>query len=388
MIEGWKKVKIKQICRILKGKGLSKEKLVYDGKYKCILYGELFTKYDEVISTVISRTHIKEGTVSKRGDILIPGSTTTVGIDLARASALNEEGIYLGGDINILRKFGNSYTSKYLSYCITYTQKTEIAKIAQGITIIHLYGRDLGELEILLPPLSEQSKIVDILTKVDEAIDETEAFIAKQERMKQGLMRDLLNPEELPEGWKKDTLGKHSKITMGQSPNSEDCNESGKGYPFLQGNADFGTLYPNPVFYCTKTQKIAKKEEILVSVRAPVGDLNIANQDYCIGRGLCSIRENKNMDRNFVYYSLVLFKGRLLNRMQGTTFEAVNSNDLFFWEINIPEKKEQERISKRLKSIDQKIESEQTYLNKLLKMKTGLMQDLLTGKLRVKVEAA
>lgn len=112
--EEWKRVKIRQIGNLMRGKGLSKEKINPDGRYKCILYGELFTHYKEKIKEVISKTDYPEGTISECGDVLIPGSTTTEGIDLAKASSLNEGGVYLGGDINIIRNYKKSFDSNFL----------------------------------------------------------------------------------------------------------------------------------------------------------------------------------------------------------------------------------------------------------------------------------
>src|SRR3989344_2072675 len=172
--KGWRKVKLGDVCEVLKGSGLSKEKLTPDGKHSCILYGELYTVYDEIIKTVKSKTDSDEGIPSKKGDILVPGSTTTVGIDLAKAVAINQNEVLLGGDINILRKIDSSYNSEYLAYYITHIKKYEIAKLTQGSTIIHLYGKNLKKINLILLPIEIQNKISEIIKTNDEAIYETE----------------------------------------------------------------------------------------------------------------------------------------------------------------------------------------------------------------------
>ena len=155
---------IQEICEIKKGSGLSKESLNSEGQYDCILYGELYTKYDEVIEEVISKTNEKGGVISRVGDVLIPASTTTSHLDLAIAASLPHEGVLLGGDINILRaKRPGVYDSDFLAYYLSHARKYELAKLAQGITIVHLYGKDFKKLTVNIPPLHEQKKIVEII---------------------------------------------------------------------------------------------------------------------------------------------------------------------------------------------------------------------------------
>jgi len=103
--------------------------------------------------------------------------------------------------------------------------------------------------------------------------------------------------------WKTVELKSIATVTMGQSPKSEFYNENQEGIPFLQGNKTFGDKYPTFELYTTSIKKIAKKNNVLMSVRAPVGDLNIAQEDICIGRGCCAI-QMKNGDDEFLYYLL------------------------------------------------------------------------------------
>lgn len=188
----WAVEKLGTVAEILKGSGLSKSKVTDSGSRKCILYGELFTTYKEVISDVVSKTDSFDGVLSKSGDVLMPGSTTTVGIDLATASALLEDNVALGGDINIIRQTGGCYDPAFFARYISYRKKQEIAKLAQGITIIHLYGKDLADLEIELPPLEEQQAIAAILADIDAEIVLLEIQRDKTRVLKQGMMQELL----------------------------------------------------------------------------------------------------------------------------------------------------------------------------------------------------
>lgn len=190
--EGWETKKLGEICEIKKGKGISKSQLSIDGKYKCILYGELFTTYKEIINNVNSKTNIIDSIVSKEQDILFPGSTTTTGIDLAKASTILENGVLLGGDILILRKRFYNYNSIFLTYFLNVEKKYEIAQNTKGITIHHLYGSDLGRINVQFPELEEQNRIATILTNMDIEIEQLETKLQKAKKVKQGMMQELL----------------------------------------------------------------------------------------------------------------------------------------------------------------------------------------------------
>jgi type I restriction enzyme S subunit len=189
--DDWEVKKLGKIAEIRKGSALSKNKLSDNGKYSCLLYGELFTTYKEVINRVVSKTNYEEGIKSKYGDILFPGSTTTSGIDLAKASALLFKNILLGGDIIIVRN-QIGYNSEFVSYFLNQINRNEIAKKTKGITIHHLYGNDLKDIEIALPSKPEQIRIATILSDMDSEIDALEKKLSKTKELKQGLMQQLL----------------------------------------------------------------------------------------------------------------------------------------------------------------------------------------------------
>lgn len=188
----WKEYKLEDICQFKKGKGLSKEKLNSEGKFKCVLYGELYTKYKEVITNVISKTDDSDSVKSVFGDILIPSSTTTTGIDLANAVAILEDNVLLGGDINILRPNQKKACPEFLAYLLTHIKKHQIASRAQGITIIHLYGSDIKPIVVKLPRVEEQQKVASILFAADTEIEIHQKQLAALKEQKKGLMQQLL----------------------------------------------------------------------------------------------------------------------------------------------------------------------------------------------------
>ena len=155
--------------------------------------------------------------------------------------------------------------------------------------------------------------------------------------------------------WETVEIKSIADVTMGQSPQSKFYNEDYEGMPFLQGNKTFGDKYPTFELYTTSIKKVAEKGTVLMSVRAPVGDLNIATEDICIGRGVCSIKMKKGSNE-FLYYLLKANISSLINKESGTVFGSVNKNDIESFEVKIPKEiKEQHKILAILKNIDEKI---------------------------------
>ena len=151
-------------------------------------------------------------------------------------------------------------------------------------------------------------------------------------------------------------LGAIVDVTMGQSPKSEYYNTEGKGYPFLQGNRTFGFKYPTFDTYTSVMTKQAKEGDVIMSVRAPVGDLNITPVDMCLGRGVCSLRM-KNGNQDFLFYMMKYYIPHLLKKESGTVFGSVNRNDINGLEVDIPEDVQvQKKIARYLEMFDDKIE--------------------------------
>ena len=160
-------------------------------------------------------------------------------------------------------------------------------------------------------------------------------------------------------------LSEIADITMGQSPKSEFYNTEKGGMPFLQGNRTFGVRYPVFDTYTTKVTKIAKSGDVIMSIRAPVGDLNFAPEDMCIGRGLCGIRM-KNGNQQYLFYLLKYYMPYLINKESGTVFGSVNRNDIKGLEVEVPDDERTQRcIADYLSMFDDKIE-ENEKINKNL----------------------
>ena len=184
---------------------------------------------------------------------------------------------------------------------------------------------------------------------------------------------------EVPEGWEIKPFSSLASINMGQSPESEFVNENQEGIAFLQGNADFGDINPKELYWVKVPKKLAKKDDILISVRAPVGDMNMADKEYCIGRGLSALTIKK-INQKFGFYALFQERIQLDRLAQGSTFLAIGKNDFDKLLIKYPkEKKEQEKIAKILSTLDNAIESTNRIIEKEKNIKMALMQELLTN---------
>ncbi len=182
---------------------------------------------------------------------------------------------------------------------------------------------------------------------------------------------------KIPVDWEVVPLSKISKINMGQSSPSQDCNEEKDGLPFYKGNAEFGPKYPIPKKWCKQPKKTAEQGDILISVRAPVGDINIAPHKCCIGRGIAAVQAKDAYD-NFLYYSIILHRKALSNICQGITFEAINRKELTELLISLPPPLEQKKIADILTTVDDAIEKTTQIIDRTKELKKGLTQRLLT----------
>ena len=159
----------------------------------------------------------------------------------------------------------------------------------------------------------------------------------------------------IPAHWDFTPMKEYVEINMGQSPKSEFYNTVGKGLPFLQGNRTFGIKYPYYDTYSSDIKKIAQEGDVLFSVRAPVGDVNIATQRCCIGRGIASLRM-KNGNQEYLYYLLREYRRYIETRESGTVFGSINKKGLEELKLPFPPKEEQEKIANILSSLDDKIQ--------------------------------
>ena len=378
---GWKVVRLGEICDFYKGKGISKDDISENGIF-CIRYGELYTTYSEKIDKIYSKTNLNtdELFLSKCNDIIIPCSGETAQ-DIAKASCVLLDGIALGGDLNVLRTRENGI---FLSYYLNVIAKKDIAKIAQGVSIVHLYASELKNLKIKIPSVDEQKKIAEILSTWDEAINLTINLIESKKQFKKALMQNLLTAKI---NWNTTTLGSTGEIITGSTPST--TNEK-----FWNGEiawitpTDIGDKKDIFIGERSITQDGLKAtrelpaNSLLVTCIASIGKNAVLKVKGSCNQQINALIPNKNFNVDFLYYLLEFEKERLKN-LAGITATLIISKALFSkFKISFPNIIEQQKIAEVLTACDDEINLLNLKLENLKKQKQGLMQKLLKGEIR------
>ena len=243
-------------------------------------------------------------------------------------------------------------------------------------------------ISVKLPPLPTQQKIAAILSSLDDKIELNNKINTNLEQQAYALFKNWFvdfDPfgGKMPEGWKVGKLSEIAEITMGQSPDGKSYNENGEGTVFYQGRAEFGTRFPTRRLFTKEPKRIAKKFNTLMSVRAPVGDTNIANEDCCIGRGLAAIHSKDN-HQSFVHYTVLALRSQLdIFNGEGTVFGCINRDALNNMEIVIPAKNELDKFEKIVASLDADIYNRSEENDRLKNIRDTLLPKLMNGEIEV-----
>ena len=268
--------------------------------------------------------------------------------------------------------------SKYLNYYIQSSvyRKDFLSKSLLTASPPKINLNDLESTNIKYPKFYEQKKIDNFFFLLNKKIDLLENKYQLYNNFKKYLMQQIFAGKLRfadNENWKTVKLGDVCKITMGQSPSSENYSENNFHTVLIQGNADIINGKVVPRVYTSEITKISKPGDIIMTVRAPVGDLAINEFESCIGRGVCSIEGNK-----FIYYLLQSLKdNHVWERLsQGSTFESINSNDIKNLKVKMPSEETQNTISLFLTEIDSKIELYEIQFLTFQKLKKGLLQQM------------
>ncbi|EEW1697607.1 TPA: restriction endonuclease subunit S [Escherichia coli] len=282
-------------------------------------------------------------------------------------------------------------------YQFLISQYENIREMANSGGQQNLSGGIVKSIPVPVPPLTEQKKIAKILSTWDNAISVTEKLLTNSQQQKKALMQQLLTGKKrlLDENgvrfsgeWCTCTLSEVAHIIMGSSPKSEAYNDNGLGLPLIQGNADIKCRVSCPRVYTSDITKECTPGDILLSVRAPVGTVALSQHKACIGRGISAIKSKKKMSQSFLYQWFLWFEPKWCYLSQGSTFESINSDDIKTLKLSVPNFEEQQKIAAVLSAADAEISTLEKKLACLRDEKKALMQQLLTGKRRVKVDEA
>ena len=259
--------------------------------------------------------------------------------------------------------------------------------------------KTIEAINLLLPPLLEQRAIVATLSCLDEKIELNKKISTNLEAQAQAIFKswfvdfepfqngEFMDSElgQIPKGWRVGILSDIAEITMGQSPKGYSYNESGEGTVFYQGRGEFGNRFPLTRLYTTEPKRTAKKNDILMSVRAPVGDINVAKEDCCIGRGLAAIRSNSNHS-SFLLYLLFNMKAKLnIYNGEGTVFGSISKKDLHGMKIVIPQTEVINEYENIIQSVDKKIFNLNQQNKVLAELRDILLPRLMNGEIKVSI---
>lgn len=277
-----------------------------------------------------------------------------------------------------------------------------------GTALPRIVLKAFKQIEVFIPSLKQQNNVVSVLSSLDDKIAFNKKINTKLEAMvkrlydywfvqfdypdKNGkpyktsggkMVWNEVLKREIPEGWEVGGLSDIANITMGQSPEGSSYNECGKGTIFYQGSTDFGIRFPSVRMYTTAPTRFAKKGDILMSVRAPVGAVNIANTDCCIGRGLSALN-SKLGSMTHLYYVIDNFRHTFENKnVAGTTFGSITKNELFELPVAIPDSNVLKQFEFVIKQIFDKQMNIGFEIQKLTNLRDRLLPLLMNGQVEV-----
>ena len=350
MAFSWEQRKVGDIAEFSKGVGYSKGDLRETGT-PIILYGRLYTNYQFFLSEIYTFATPKDGSVySKGNEVIIPASGETAE-DIARASAVEKSGILLGGDLNVLRPF-KFINPLFLSLTISNGEPHKnLAKRAQGKSVVHIHNSDIQDVSILFPSRLEQDRIVSVFRKLDNLITLHQRKLDRLKNIKKSMLDKMFpkDGEVVPEirfkgftdAWEQRKLGEICQVTMGQSPDGTTYSEVPLGYILVQGNADLNNGWVCPRTWTTQKTKTAEKGDLILSVRAPAGAVGKTSYNVVIGRGVAGIKGNE-----FIYQSLIKMDlgGYWRTIAAGSTFESINSDAVNNAKLMVPQDIEEQNI--------------------------------------------
>ena len=371
----WKESLLQDVATLSKGAGISKEQLSKEGN-PCILYGELYTKYNsEVITEIYSRTNVdlKNLVLSKKNDVIIPSSGETA-IDISTARCVPFDNIFLGGDLNIIRL--NGHDGRFLSYQLNGVRRLDVAKVAQGVSVVHLYGESLRRLKVRFPRKEEQEKIAAFMTVVDERIQTQIGAIEDYKRLKGYLIDKLIKQQ--------DCTMKIGDVIAQKS----ERNRKGDDYTVLSVSNQKGFLAQSEQFEEREvasedksSYKIVRRDDFAYNpARINVGsiarlinyDCGIVSPMYiCFHADKCVLPEFLGY-----FFESRCFATEVDKRLEGSVRLCLSYDGLCDIPIQIPDVEKQRAIIQKLDAVSQKIVLEEQCLDLFKQQKDYLLKNM------------
>ena len=377
---GWPQLELGAKAVILKGKGISKADIDPNGSQACIRYGELYTRYGETITEAVSRTNIPcaELFLSMPNDVIIPSSGETK-IDIAKASCVLTGDIALGGDLNVIR---STLNGTFLSYFVNGPKRIDIAKVAQGDTVVHLYPHQLEALCIAVPSSAEQHKIASCLSSLDELIGAQDRKVDALRTHKKGLMQQLFPREgetqprlRFPEfqdagGWREKPFGKVAENLDSQRVPITSGDRKAGNIPYYGASGIVD--YVEGFIFDEELLCVSEDGANLVARTYPIA-FPISGKTW-VNNHAHVLRFDNPYTQKFI--ELYLNSIKIDDFITGMAQPKLNRAMLDRIPIPFPDISEQQRIASSLSSLDDLINAETQKLEALKTHKRGLMQQL------------
>lgn len=387
----WNEKLLSDFTTFSKGKGLSKSDIVKNGKNPCIRYGELYTNYGSTISEAISYTNLDKNNcvLSKKNQIIIPSSGETQ-IDIATASCVLSDDIILGSDLNILTTNENGI---FLAYYLSSAKKNDIAQLAQGNSVVHLYAKELATLKINYPSKEEQTKIAEFLSAVDDKISQLSRQLELLNQYKKGVMQKIFSQEIRFKNDNGEDFGEWEEVPLNQIASKVTVkNRGNKVTEVLTNSATQGIIKQSDFFdreivsesningyYVVEVDDFVYNPRI--SVHAPVGPIKRNKITQGIMSPLYTVFRFKEGNLDFLsyffgtnfwhdYVKSVANSGARHDRMN------ITNSDFLEMPILLPSIQEQEKIAEFLTAIDERIDHTTAQLTHTKQWKKGLLQQM------------
>ena len=322
--------------------------------------------------------------IAKRNDVVVTISGTLGQISYIPYNSEYPEYLCSQRQFRVTFDTEQVYVPYLVYYFHTYEGQHKILSFANqvGVPALSQPLKNFRQIRIELPTLEMQKKIASVFELICDKIENNEAINNNLEQQAQALYQQMFI-ENASSDWKEGSLSEVADITMGQSPSGSSYNEDGIGTIFFQGRAEFGFRFPSVRLFTTEPKRMARTNDTLMSVRAPVGDLNVAHTDCCIGRGLAAIRSKTN-HQSFVHYTMVSLRKQLdVFNGEGTVFGSINRNALNEMPIIIPSNEKLDEFEDLVSPMDEIIRNNYDEICRLEAIRDLLLPKLMSGELDI-----
>ena len=380
----WKSNELHKVASLSKGTGISKDQLS-DSGHPCILYGELYTKYkSEIIREVYSKTQLDVANLVKShtNDVIIPCSGEAA-IEIATARCVLMPEVLLGGDLNIIRLNG-CHDGGFFAYQLNGKRKVDIAKVAQGVSVVHLYGEHLKKVKVSYPSLKEQQKISSFLALLDERIATQIKIIEKLESLIRGIVETHYSQCECINQVRISELGEpFSTMNMSKEDLSEEGNEC-----ILYGElfTTYGCVIKevkSRTHISTNKATVSQSNDLLFPASTTVDAMSliapsaICKEGVILGGDLFGVHVNKNYNNEYLSYLInYIYKSKLARYAQGSTIIHLHYSDIKNATLLLPTIEEQNYLAHIMRVVEEKINIEKDMLSKLYSQKAYLLSNL------------